>query len=69
MNEYSKDKKCYICENENEPARRINLFTHGSEGTDLCHKCEMNVVAHINAMHSNVTYGKLMGYKQALKRK
>lgn len=37
------DGKCYICK-ENKPVRWKNLYTIGSEGTNLCIECEMKVV-------------------------
>lgn len=35
--------KCYACK-EIKPVRWKNLYTIGSEGTDLCIECEMKVV-------------------------
>jgi len=34
---------CYACKEE-KPVRWKNLYTIGSEGTDLCMPCEMKVV-------------------------
>jgi hypothetical protein len=42
---------CTICDSE-EQVRPINLYTIGSEGTYLCHKCEMLVVEYIRDLRS-----------------
>lgn len=34
---------CLVC-HEQTSVRTKNLYTIGSEGTDMCHKCEMKVV-------------------------
>lgn len=42
------DGFCYVCRKSGK-VRNINLYTVGSEGTDLCHDCEMNVVEFLRA--------------------
>ena len=43
MNEDHVPGRCYACGKE-KPVRWKNLYTIGSEGTDLCLKCELVVV-------------------------
>jgi hypothetical protein len=40
------DGYCRMCLRPDK-VRNINLYTNGSEGTDLCHSCEMKVVEFI----------------------
>ena len=35
--------KCIICKGKG-PIRNINLYVIGSEGLDVCHNCEMELV-------------------------
>lgn len=43
MNEDHYDGKCYACRKETK-VRWKNLYTIGSEGTDLCLPCELEIV-------------------------
>ena len=43
MNEDHYDGRCYACRQETK-VRWKNLYTIGSEGTDLCLPCELEVV-------------------------
>jgi len=45
--------RCSMCLIETE-VRNIDLYTNGSEGTDLCHNCEMVVVNFINSFSSRI---------------
>ena len=42
---------CTICDKERE-TKYIDLFVIGSEGTRLCHDCEMRVVEFIRSQMS-----------------
>ena len=50
--------ECMIC-SDNVNVRNVNLFIIGSEGLEICHACEMDLVTHIRAMRNMVNRGKL----------
>ena len=43
---------CRVCGDESVELRNINLYTNGSEGTWMCHLCEMAVVAFVRTLQS-----------------
>jgi len=55
--------KCYICK-ENKPVRWKNLYTIGSEGTDLCIECEMKVVNFVRKLAIETTKEKVRMIKE-----
>jgi len=55
--------KCYICKEE-ELVRCKNLYTIGSEGTDLCINCEMIVVKFVRDLAVKATQAKIKRIKQ-----
>ena len=49
MNEDHEPGRCYAC-GEDKPVRWKNLYTIGSEGTNLCIECEIAVVNFVRQM-------------------
>lgn len=45
---------CSVCET-NTMVRHFEIFTSGSEGTWLCHDCEMDVCDYIRSIRRNVS--------------
>jgi hypothetical protein len=45
---------CFICKTEQE-IRNIDLYVIGSEGLNLCHPCEMNLIEHIRSLAGQAT--------------
>ena len=50
--------QCMLCDDEQE-VRHINLYIVGSEGCNLCHACEMDLVTHIRNMRTLANRTKL----------
>ena len=44
-----REGRCNMCCQQDIMIRNINLYTNGSEGTELCHPCEMIVVNFIRS--------------------
>lgn len=42
---------CHICHGEKE-TRNMNRYVNGSEGLNICHVCEMSIVALIRELSS-----------------
>lgn len=61
MNEKHKPGICYACRKE-KPVRWKNLFTIGSEGTNLCMKCEMVLVNLLRDMAREATLAERQKY-------
>ena len=53
---------CYICGSENE-VENLSLYTHGSEGTDLCLSCRIMLTNVINGCVSIAATAKKAGFK------
>lgn len=66
MNEEHKPGTCYACQEE-KPVRWKNLYTIGSEGTDLCMPCELVIVNLLRDMARETTLKRVRGIKQAKK--
>ena len=49
MKEDHEPGRCYAC-GEDKPVRWKNLYTIGSEGTNLCIECEIQVVNFVRKM-------------------
>jgi hypothetical protein len=49
---------CRLCPSD-EPTRNINIFPFGSEGLEVCHTCEMKLVAYVRDL----------AYKNSLRKK
>lgn len=60
------DGTCRIC-GGNGPVRCLDIFTIGSEGTDVCHDCEMAVVEFVRQMMRTASKARMEGYKAARK--
>ena len=54
---------CTIC-NELKTTRYIDLYVIGSEGTNLCHRCEMLVVEFIRDKKRSIAGGTLRDHLQ-----
>jgi len=55
--------KCYACK-EVKQVRWKNLYTIGSEGTDLCIECEMKVVNFVRNLATETTKAKVRMIKE-----
>ncbi len=55
--------KCSVC-GETGEVRYIDIFITGSEGTHICHNCEMAIVGFINSLRSTVSRSKLAEMKR-----
>jgi len=62
MNEEYEEGKCYACK-ENKQVRWKNLYTIGSEGTNLCIECEIKVVNFIRELATKSTIEKIQRIK------
>jgi hypothetical protein len=56
---------CRICGSKEERVRNVNLYLIGSEGTDMCHSCEMEVLNVIRAMTRVAGIARKSGYMSA----
>jgi len=63
MDEEHTPGKCYACQKE-KPVRWKNLYTIGSEGTDLCIKCELIIVNLLRDMSREATMARVRTIKQ-----
>lgn len=68
MDEDHKPGICYACR-EKKPVRWKNLYTIGSEGTDLCMSCEMVVVNLLRDMAREATLAQKQKYIERRKAK
>lgn len=64
MNEDHTPGICYACKKD-KPVRWKNLYTTGSEGTDLCMPCEMILVNLLRKMANEATIARVKAIKQA----
>jgi len=62
MNEEHTPGRCYACRKE-APVRWKNLYTIGSEGTDLCLPCELKVVRMLCDMSSKAMLAERDAYQ------
>lgn len=44
---------CFICHAEEEKLKHFSLYVMGSEGIDLCHLCEINVINFITILRES----------------
>lgn len=51
--------RCDMCLEENVEVRHINLYTRGSEGTTVCHSCEMSLVDFVRSKTSQSRMAKM----------
>jgi hypothetical protein len=63
VNDNHKPGICYACK-KNKPVGWKNLYTIGSEGTDLCMKCEMVIVNLLRTMAREATIERVKLIKQ-----
>jgi hypothetical protein len=49
---------CMICDSKEE-TKYINIYPFGSEGLQVCHKCEMEIVEFVRGLRSQ-NFQKLM---------
>lgn len=56
---------CRICGGTVPEIRNINLYIIGSEGLNICHECEMQIVESIRSMIRTATKCWMLGYKAA----
>jgi len=59
--------RCFVCSSSENLKDFGSLYTNGSEGTVLCHTCEMDVVSHIRAMASLAARARKGGWVLAKK--
>lgn len=57
---------CMICREDNVEVRHIPLYVIGSEGLEVCHSCEMEIVEHIRSLMYETSRRKLQEYKEKL---
>lgn len=43
-------RRCTVCGRHLPDVRYLDLYVVGSEGLEICHDCEMDLVSHIRAM-------------------
>lgn len=55
---------CMICLADSEPVRHINLYVIGSEGLDVCHHCEMQLVEHVRGLRSLASHVKITAMRK-----
>ena len=55
---------CFMCHGGPKMVRYVNLYTHGSEGTDLCHECEMKVVEFIRTAARTAVEEKIQAFRK-----
>lgn len=58
--------ECMIC-GGCENVRNVNLYIVGSEGLNICHECEMDLLTHIRSMRIAVNRGKIIIIQQQRK--
>jgi ribosome-binding protein aMBF1 (putative translation factor) len=56
---------CRVCGGKVNEVRNINLYVIGSEGLNVCHDCEMQLVEAARAMIRTATKCRMIGYKAA----
>ena len=61
MNEDHAPGVCYACK-ENKPVRWKNLYTIGSEGTNLCIQCELKVVNLLRSLAREAFFARKQKY-------
>ncbi len=64
MDEEHKPGICYAC-GKKRPVRWKNLYTIGSEGTDLCMPCELVIVNLLREMSREATLKRVREIKRA----
>ena len=57
---------CTVCSEEKD-CRFLPLFVTGSEGTHVCHSCEMNIVEFVRGMIRLSSKSRKHGYSMAKK--
>jgi len=62
MKEDHEPGRCYAC-GQDKPVRWKNLYTIGSEGTNLCMECELKVVNMLRKMAMGATLAKKEEFK------
>ena len=62
MDENHEPGRCYAC-GRDKPVRWKNLYTIGSEGTDLCMECELKVVNMLRRMARDAMLAKRDEYR------
>lgn len=67
MKDEHKPGYCMIC-SEDKPVRNKNIYIHGSEGTDMCIDCEMDMVDYLRRKSRGFFAKKLMLFKSKRKR-
>ena len=67
MNEDHEPGICYACKKETQ-VRWKNLYTTGSEGTNLCMPCEMILVNLLRDMAREATLKRVRAIKQSKRR-
>lgn len=56
---------CTVCHSRKESLKYFDLYTVGSEGTNLCMDCETAVIGHIRDMIKLATKSRTFGYRNA----
>lgn len=59
----SKDLLCRACGAAADEVRNINLYVIGSEGLNVCHDCEMQIVEFCRSMIRTATKARMAGYR------
>uniref|UniRef100_A0A6M3LD36 Uncharacterized protein n=1 Tax=viral metagenome TaxID=1070528 RepID=A0A6M3LD36_9ZZZZ len=58
--------ECIICK-EKGPIRNVNLYVIGSEGLDVCHNCEMELVHFARSLMDMASKSFKLGWIRARK--
>jgi hypothetical protein len=54
---------CRACGAPADEVRNINLYVIGSEGLNVCHDCEMQIVEFCRSMIRTATKARMAGYR------
>jgi hypothetical protein len=63
----SGDLLCRVCGAPVSDVRNINLYVIGSEGLNVCHDCEMQIVEFCRSMIRTATKARMAGYRACKK--
>ena len=61
----SKELLCRACGAPVDEIRNINLYVIGSEGLNVCHDCEVQIVEFCRSMIRTATKARMAGYRAA----
>jgi len=58
-------RTCTICQESYEKTKPLDLYTIGSEGTNVCLDCELLIVEYIRGLRVIAAKSRKLGYKNA----